>query len=564
MSAKSTMKFAGKKTRPSGAHWGLLLLVMMVLHSMVIWAQETPPTTVEGDAYLDPLAFMRVDESAGDLPLTVSHQATGETRMIEGRLLLAGSQEMYLRSSTVAGVLKAGRFWQGNLRRLTFKIGSRNFILTGNNRLVVTDEGEALLPVPVLDHAGDLWLPMTLVETVIGPQIQERVSWDPVARRLDLGSAQYNVTGLKVERLGRSTAVHIECTTPLGYRTSSPQPGVIELKIYGAEINTSRVAKLGRRGLVLSASSRQHSEYATVSVKVDELVGHYRTYAAEGGAEIVLVLEEEQVSAMPSPVPHGRASVNIEPGLVDMTNTIRVRTVVIDPGHGGHDAGAVGSRGILEKNVNLGVAKELQRYLRRESDLEVVLTRERDDYMELADRAEIANGSDGDLFISLHCNSWFNDGAEGFETFFLAPAKSDWAKSVEAAENSAGQEPGDVEFIVWELVQNRFISSSSQLAEVLQKDVCESLNLNNRGVRQAGFRVLVGAYMPAILVEMGFLTHPEEEKRLGDSSYHRQMARALGQAILEYSRQMAATSPEGNEDMLEDGSAVQQEEGNDE
>ncbi len=548
MSAKSTyLQTADKPGMPRGTSWVLAVLVVMITAAMS-GAQEAPVASVEGDVYLDPLAYMRVDKSAGDLPLTVRHQATGETRMIEGRLLLAGSQEMYLRSATVATVLKAGRFWQGNLRRLTVKIGSRSFILTGNNRLVVTDEGEALLPVPVLDHAGDLWLPMTLIETVIGPQIQERVSWDAVKRRLDLGSAEYNVTGLTVERLGRSTAVHIQCSVPLGYRASSPEQGIIELKIYGAEVNTARVAKSGRRGLVLSARSRQYSDYATVRVKVDELVGHYRTYTADGGDEIVLVLEEEQVSAMPSPVPHGHASVNIEQGLVDMTNTIRVRTVVIDPGHGGHDAGAVGNRGILEKNVNLGVAKELQRYLRRESDLEVVLTRERDEYMELADRAEIANGSGGDLFISLHCNSWFNDGAEGFETFFLSPAKSDWAKSVEAAENSAGQEPGDVEFIVWELVQNRFISSSSQLAEVLQKDVCDDLLLNNRGVRQAGFRVLVGAYMPAVLVEMGFLTHPEEEKRLGDSSYQRRMARALGNAVLEYSRQMAATAPvEGQE-----------------
>jgi N-acetylmuramoyl-L-alanine amidase len=519
-----------------------LWVVLWASPSLVL-AQESAPAAVEGDPYLDPLAFLRVDEEAGDMPLTVHHQATDETRQIEGRRLLLGSQEMYLPSATVATVLKAGRFWESGLRRLTIKIGSNDFILTGNNRLVTTGAGEALLPVPVLDHGGDLWLPMTLIETVIGPQIQERVSWDPVARRLELGSAKYNVTGLTVERLGRSTAVHIQCSTPLGYRASSPESGVIEVKIYGGEVNTSRVVWPSRRGLVTSARSRQYSDNAVVSIRVDELVGHFRTYTAGGGTEIVLVLEEEQVSAMPVPLPHGHASVNIEQGLKDMTNAIRVRTVVIDPGHGGHDAGAVGDHGILEKNVNLGVAKELQRYLRRESDLEVVLTRERDEYMELADRAEVANRSGGDLFLSLHCNSWFNDGASGFETYFLSPAKSDWAKSVEAAENSAGQEPEDVEFIVWELVQNRFISSSSQLAEVIQNGVCEDLNLNNRGVRQAGFRVLVGAYMPAVLVELGFLTHPDEENGLGDSSYQRRMARALGEAILEYGSQMGAPAP---------------------
>ncbi len=525
---------------------------MGIFLSAVLWvtlvvafgvAQEPEAVSVEGDPYLDPLAFLRVAEDAVDLPLTVRHQATGETRQIEGRRLLSGSQEMYLPSSTVAKVLKAGRFWESGLRRLTIKIGSTDFVLTGNTRLVLTEAGEALLPVPVLDYGGDLWLPMTLIETVIGPQIQERVSWDPEARRLVLGSVEYNVTGLSVEQLGRSTAVNIVCSTPLGYRASSPEKGIIQLKIYGAEVNTSRVARRSGRGLVKSVRSRQYRDHALVTVRVDELVGRFRTYTADDGQKIVLVLEEEQISALPDPIPHGHASVNIEPNLVDVTHNIRVRTVVIDPGHGGHDAGAVGRRGILEKNVNLGVAKELQRYLRRESDLKVVLTRERDEYMELADRAEMANRSGGDLFISLHCNSWFSDGASGFETFFLSPAKSDWAKSVEAAENSAGQEPDDVEFIVWELVQNRFISSSSQLAEVLQKDVCNDLNLTNRGVRQAGFRVLVGAYMPAVLVELGFLTHSAEEKRLGDSSYQRKMARALGEAVLEYSQQVAASAP---------------------
>ncbi len=522
----------------------LTVAVLSTVGIAVVSAQDSAPADVKGDLYLDPMAFLTVDKSAGDLPLTVHYQATDETRMIEGRLLLTDSQEMYLPSATVATVLKAARFWEGSLRRLTLKIGSRDFVMTGNTRLVITDQGQALLPIPVLDYAGDLWLPMTLVEKIIGPQIQERVAWDPVSRKMELGSAEYNVTGLKVERLGRSTAVHIQCTSPLGYRASSPEQGTIEIKIYGASVNAGRVVQSGRRGLVVGARSAQFSDYALITVRVDELVGHYRTYTANQGNEIVLVLEEEQVTAMPSPVPHGRANVNIDQGLVDMTHAIRVRTVVIDPGHGGHDAGAVGGQGILEKNVNLGVARELQRYLHRESDLKVVLTRDKDEYLELADRAEIANRNNGDLFISLHCNSWFNDGAKGFETFFLAPAKSDWAKSVEAAENSSGQEPGDVEFIVWELVQNRFISSSSQLAEVMQKDVCNDLDLENRGVRQAGFRVLVGAYMPAVLVEMGFLTHPDSEENLGSLSYQRNLARALGDAVLEYSRQMAATTPE--------------------
>ncbi len=520
-----------------------LFLLAMLLLGFAATGAAAQTDAPAGDIYLDPLAYARIDPAAESFPLSVKYQATGETRRAMGRYLLADSQETYLRSATLATILKAGRYWQGELRHLDLKVGERTFRVTAGSRVVVTGDGEMLLPVPVLDHDGDLWVPMVFLEQVVGPQTRERVVWNAETRQLALGSADYSVAGLEVEVLGRTTAVHIFCREPLGYRTSSPRSGVIDLKIYGGEVNTSTVGSSRRRGLVQSVSSRQHRDHATVTIRVDQLVGSYRTYTADEGREIVVVLEEEQVSTMPDPIPRGHASVNIEQGPVDVTNRIDVQTVVVDPGHGGHDVGAVSRRGIMEKDVNLGVAKELRRYLEKESDLKVVLTRDNDSYLELADRAEIANSSEGDLFLSLHCNSWFNDAAHGLETYFLSPAQSDWAKSVEAAENRAGRttgpagEPDDVEFIVWELVQNRFISSSSQLAETIQADVTRDLGLPNRGVRQAGFRVLVGAYMPAVLIELGFLSHAQEEKRLGDRSYQRELAKAIGDAILTYREQ---------------------------
>ena len=500
-------------------------------------AADRDASGLADDPYLDPLAFQRVNTEAQNLPLVIEYAATGEMRTISGRYLLSGSREMYVRSAAAAGIFKASRFWQSALRRLEFKVADKTFTVTGDSRLVITPEGELLLPVPVLDHEGDLWLPLVLLEEVIGPQISERLSWDPVARRLHLGTAVYNVTGLSSRILGRTTEVTITCTEPLGFRTTSPQSGVIDLKIYGGQVNTSAVGTTHRRGLLHGARSRQYRDNCLVTLQVDQLVGRYRTYTSDGGRRIVVVLEEEQVSALPEPVPLGQQNVNIATGPVDTTHDIRIRTVVVDPGHGGHDVGAVGRRGILEKDVNLAVARELRRYLERESDLKVVLTRDGDDHVDLQQRAEIADLADGDLFVSLHCNSWFNDGAQGLETYFLSPAQSDWARSVEAAENQAGAatpETDDVAFIVWDLVQNSFISHSSQLAEIVQERTCAGADLQNRGVRQAGFRVLVGAHMPAVLVEMGFLSHAEEEERLGDSRFQRRLARALGESLLAY------------------------------
>lgn len=522
----------------SRQRWSLLLILAVLSLGMGVSGAQTDDVQ---DTYLDPLAYTRIDRAAAPVAWTVRNQTTGETRQEVGRYLLVDSRELYVRSAALASVLKAGRFWDGKLRRLEIKVSGRAFQVTAGSRVVLTGDGELLLPVPVLDHEGDLWLPMVFLELVVGPQTQERVSWDAQKRRLDLGRSDFNVTRLDVEVLGRSTAVHVYCDETLGFSATSPRAGIVELKIYGAEVNTSQVAWKEATGLVQSARSQQRRDHATVTVAVDQLVGRFRTYTADDGREIVLVLEEEQVAAIPEPVPLGRTNVNIAGGAVDVTKRNRVQTVVVDAGHGGHDVGAVGRRGIMEKDVNLSVARELRRYLERESDLRVVLTRDRDKYLELADRAEIANSNGGDIFLSLHCNNWFNDGARGLETYFLSPAKSDWAKSVAAAENRAGGKAGgDVEFIVWELVQNQFISSSSQLAEKIQADVAAAMGLPDRGVRQAGFRVLVGAYMPAVLVELGFLSHADEESQLADQSYQRQLAAALGDAILAYKADMAA------------------------
>jgi len=257
----------------------VLALLLLVFASAGALAQTG---AAGSDTYLDPLAYARVDPEAQSIPLNVKYQATGETRRAMGRYLLVDSQEMYLRSATLATILKAGRYWQGELRHLDLKVGAQTFRVTAGSRVVVSGDGEMLLPVPVLDFDGDLWLPMVFLEQVVGPQTRERVAWNADTKQLALGSADYSVARLKVEVLGRTTAVHI-----------------YDLKIYGGEVNTAVVGSSSRRGLTQSVSSRQHRDHATVTIKVDQLVGRYRTYTADEGREIVVVLEEEQVSHQP-------------------------------------------------------------------------------------------------------------------------------------------------------------------------------------------------------------------------------------------------------------------------
>lgn len=501
------------------------------------------------DTYADPLAWKHIDAQAPVVKLVVEQRGTRQAQVLPARRLLQGSRELYLKSSDLSTALRAGRLWQDTLRRLDLDVGGHAFTVTGGSRVVLVGASESLLPVPVLDHAGDLWLPLAALLQVIGPGAGLDADYDAAAGRLVLGAADDNVADIAVEALGSSTAVHVRCGEALAWSVDRPRTDQVVLTLRGARGDAAALSRAAAAGLVRDLEARQDGDRLQVTLRLDETAGEHRAYAADGGRDVVVVVspavaDSAGAAAGAGPGADAWPSADPAPG-AGLARPLR--TVVIDPGHGGGDTGAVGRGGTMEKDVNLAVARELKQYLERAGDLEVVLTRQRDEALDLDARAEAANTAGGDLFISLHCNSWFDDQAHGFETYFLSPASSDWARSVEAAENgaaAAGREPGDVEFIVWELVQNRFITQSSRFAEYLQGRACLELGSPDRGVRQAGFRVLVGAYMPAVLVELGFLSHADEEQRLGERAYQRQLARAIGEAVLGFARESAGSGVE--------------------
>lgn len=217
-----------------------------------------------------------------------------------------------------------------------------------------------------------------------------------------------------------------------------------------------------------------------------------------------------------------------------------VRRVVLDPGHGGEEEGARGPSGLLEKDVVLDVARRLAARLRPEG-FDVVLTRQGDEDLSLDDRAAIANQERADLFISIHANASAYHKATGAETYFLSPeATDDAARTTAALENNAAgvvPDPGtgeEISLILWDLAQVEHLEESSELAEIIQQRFNAALGIPDRGIRQAPFRVLVGATCPAVLVELGFMTNPEEEARLSKDAYRSKLADALAGAIVRF------------------------------
>ena len=231
----------------------------------------------------------------------------------------------------------------------------------------------------------------------------------------------------------------------------------------------------------------------------------------------------------------------------------RFNRIVIDPGHGGRDPGAIGPGGSLEKDRTLEIALLVRDILSiRRPDLEVQMTRSSDEYVSLGSRTRLANSMQADLFVSIHCNAANNSSAQGIETFFLSTARTDDARTVELLENSAmdyddasdAMLSDPLSFLLADMAQNIYQERSSALAVAIQQSMAEKWSVSpDRGVKQAGFYVLRGALMPSVLVEVAFISNPVEEARLRTLDFRLGTAEAIVDAILSFSMEQ----PEGSE-----------------
>ncbi len=217
--------------------------------------------------------------------------------------------------------------------------------------------------------------------------------------------------------------------------------------------------------------------------------------------------------------------------------------IVIDPGHGGIENGAAGPTGLMEKEITLALARRLKRVLqRRRPSLNVVLTRDEDRLLGLDERTAIANHNQADLFLSIHLNASPRSEAEGAETYFLSTdATDDDARTFAARENlspgGAAELPpdlADLELVLWDLAQNRHLAESGALAESIQRHLNRLTGTRNRGVRQAPFRILMGAMMPAVLVEVGFISNEKQEALFRTANYRADVVDALAAAVEEF------------------------------
>jgi N-acetylmuramoyl-L-alanine amidase len=218
----------------------------------------------------------------------------------------------------------------------------------------------------------------------------------------------------------------------------------------------------------------------------------------------------------------------------------RIRRIVVDPGHGGQDPGAIGAGNTMEKDIVLAIGLKLADRLRSELGMDVVMTRSTDIFIPLEERTAIANKVNADLFISVHANASLNRKTIGIETYYLNLAKTDKAKQLAARENNTSLEKVSVlQGVLFDLMANSKINDSAHLADEVQKGTYKRVSsrypaARNNGVKQGPFYVLLGATMPSILVETAFLSNEAEEKNLNDPEYQEATVEGIVDGVRSY------------------------------
>jgi len=332
---------------------------------------------------------------------------------------------------------------------------------------------------------------------------------DPVAVRPV--AADFGTTTTLVLSLNRQALVEVV----------ESEPGTLTIAFEDGTPHLDSSVPFRSRRVQSLTSSDQH-----VFVKLSPGIGLISWHPLETPPRVTIELGPARPTPTPAPA---RAPIVTRRG---------PRPVVIDPGHGGDDVGAQSANGVMEKEVTMAVARRLARILESRGRA-VRLTRDGDQGRALTDRTALANRLDATVFISLHANASTVASVAGAETYYMSlDGASDEAAAAKAAlENQAGSTSGNrspLDLILWDLAQAEVLNESSRLALAVQGRLNARLGLRDRGVKQAPFVVLTGATMPAILVEVGFLSNPSESERLTQPESQQQLAEAVAAGIEDF------------------------------
>jgi len=430
----------------------------------------------------------------------------------------------------------------------TNSLGGKRVRIEGGGMSLVLTEGRAtasfgaesvrLSSPPVRRREG--WaIPADFFHLLLEKRFGDRVLWEEGKRKVRIAPDARRLVGVRHCTYPDRTRVVAEWSRDFTYSWTR-SPGLLILSVKDGLIPPAIHHRAVADGLVESIDFGSGHGAGTMTVRTSLSHPRVRIFSLQDPPRLVADIYRDEGERE---IPQGFQSSTSKS--VSLASTAvsppagRKLKLIIDPGHGGEDPGAIGPTGLREKDIVLDVGLRLRDLAAEKLGMEAVMTRADDRFVPLKERAAIANRAKGDLFVSIHANASLHGRCDGFETFYLSQEASDnEAREAVIRENSSLQleavekrQADLIKSILWDMVQTEYIDESSLLASLIQEELARVQRVTNRGVKTAPFYVLMGAAMPAVLVEVAFISHPEGERRLGEVGYRQLISEALTQAI---------------------------------
>ena len=391
------------------------------------------------------------------------------------------------------------------------------------------------MPLACVYAENDILVPADFFPEIVSRELQLDTPPSTQPEVLEPLDPLFNIIGLEIQPKLNGMLLHLKTTQQfkrddVTFRWRKPW---LYLDVYHGKVDTNAIYATPQiSGIAEIIPHQVSANMAQISLRLTIPVIETKILIPEIGNSIAFVLRSQEDIPL-----------DVLTNLESDRQKWQIDRIVIDPGHGGKDPGAVGPNGVLEKDVVLRISRYLKTMLEKDLGVDVIMTRDSDTFIPLHQRTEIANQNAAKLFISIHANANKNRTVQGTSTYILGTAKTDEAVEAARLENSViklEESPQkyphleDEQFILSSMAQSEFTRESEQLAAAVQNNTSRLSGLRDRGVKQGDYYVLIGASMPNILFETAFISNPAEERKLKTSAFQKKIAKGIFEGIKDF------------------------------
>lgn len=452
----------------------------------------------------------------------------------------------YVSAFQLSGALQYHTYFNQEKRKIVIYFPQNKLLVSADNPYILIDNQTLQMPGKALWQNNEILAPLSFLIPLINNYSNLRMDFNEKNLTLHIVEKRFNVTNVNIESKQNGTVVRIatSLTFKPGEMSLTKRYQWHHIDLYGAKADLELLKKTPLGGLVRQIKVDQLGDLLSIAFLLRQEPLSSEIYQDQFTNEVVTVFRtKEEIQAKESEKQNdsseGSDNDEVNQHLDEERKKWLIDTVVIDPGHGGKDPGAIGVKKTYEKDIVLDVGLKLGNLIKRNMPgVKVIFTRNSDRFIELKRRTQIANENNAKVFISIHVNSNKKKNVNGFETYILGAEKGESAKDVVLKENAVinFEDPGSqkeyrgINVILATMAQSAFMRQSEHLASMIQEEMdkkLKALNLKNRGVKQAPFWVMVGASMPSVLTEIGFITNSYEARILKTTSYQLQIAEGI-------------------------------------